>query len=296
MKRVVQVYKPPGRWVDEPPGWGDFLRGVCGLLDLLRGTGVQLRVDVSCTGFGDLIVPDEAVLQSSGEARVAAAREYFEATDHVRLRADLDDFLRSGAPEFHLCTNVGDWNRLALPADSREFARRLYRFRDDVEQAAARPLPPAGYEVLSVRCGDRFFDDPGALPDAGAQRRIFALIERHVLPRARHPIVATSDSQAFKLELARRYGMTVLPHQPRHGAFGDVRAVAMELCVLKRARYLYHVNDWAKWWSGFSHYTGLVFGIPEMNFRAPFYDREEVTGGGRLIADRPWWRVFSRRA
>jgi hypothetical protein len=292
LKRVVQVYKPPGRWLDEPPGVGDFIRGACGLRDMLADTGAELRIDVSRTEFAGLIRPDDAVFQAGSEDRIVAAREYFETDDHAELRRRLDAFLRSDDADLYLSTNIGAWDRLTLPEATRDFAARFYRFADEVEQAAAKALPAGGYEVLSVRCGDRFFDDATAVVDNGVRRRIFALVERHVLPRVRHPVVVISDSRALRLELAGRYGMTALPHRPRHGAFGEVMPVAIDLCAMKGARFLYHVNAWADWWSGFSHYTALLFRIPSMNFRAPRFDREEVTVQGELMTSRARWRTI----
>jgi hypothetical protein len=40
------------------------------------------------------------------------------------------------------------------------------------------------------------------------------------------------------------------------------------------------VNLWATWWSGFSHYTSLIFAIPSLNLRAPEFQVEAVGAHG----------------
>ena len=57
-KRVIQTYKPPGRWLGTPPGLGDFVRGACHLFEVLQPLGIELRLDVSRTGFAALIDQD----------------------------------------------------------------------------------------------------------------------------------------------------------------------------------------------------------------------------------------------
>lgn len=292
-QRVVQVYKAPHQWAESPPGLGDFVRGACHLFETLQPLGIDLRIDVSQTEFAGLITPNESVFHAGEASRVAGATEYFEDHDHPILLKRLEEFRRSADAELYVCTNLGAWDRLSLPDATRDFIGAFYQFTDDLERKLAAAVP-ADYEVLSVRCGDHCYDDPAAQIPADTGRRIASLVERHILPRTRFPIVVTSDCHALKLELARRYGLTALPHQSRHGAFGNVQPVALDLCLLKHSRFNYHINAWADWWSGFSHYTSLIFRIPSMNFRAPRYHSEEVTAQGQLLTARRWWQVLAR--
>ena len=117
---------------------------------------------------------------------------------------------------------------------------------------------------------------------------------RQVLPCARAPMVVTSDCHELKLELARRYGMIALPHRSQHGAFGNALPVAIDLNMLKNSRFNYHINCRADWWSGFSHYTSMIFRVPSMNFRSPHFAKEEITAQGQLVAPRRWWPTFKR--
>jgi hypothetical protein len=288
-KRVVQTFKPPDQWRESPPGLGDFVRGACHLFEWLHPLGIDLRVDVSRTEFAGLIEQDPAVFHHGEAAAIGAAAEYFEPADHRRLRRRIKDFARSDETELFVCTNVGEWDRLALPEATRRFASGFYRFTGPVESLRATALQTPEYEVLSVRCGDDFFnqDEP---PPPATRRVVETIIETHILPRAQRPLVVTSDCHALKTDLARRYAMLTLPHRSRHGAYGEALPVAADLCVLRHSRFNYHINVWADWWSGFSHYTSLIFQIPSMNFRLPDFSREEVTASGRLLTARPWWR------
>ena len=44
----------------------------------------------------------------------------------------------------------------------------------------------------------------------------------------------------------------------------------LDVELLKRANHIYHINLWQTWWSGFSHYTSLIFDVPETNVVGPF--------------------------
>lgn len=289
VRRVIQCYKAPHQWIESPPGLGDYIRGACHLFETLTPLGIELRLDLSQTGFAALILQDESIFQAGEAGRIASAGEYFEDEDHLALQERLMAFSRSGDAELYVSTNIGGWNRLALPDATRDFAGNFYRFSDEVEREAGAAVP-ASYEVLSVRCGDHCYHDPAATVTAESERLIGSIIERHVLPRQQFPLVVTSDCHGLKLALAQRYGMTALPHHSQHGAFGNVRPVAVDLCLLKHSRFNYHINAWADWWSGFSHYTSMIFRIPSMNFRAPRFACEEVTAEGRLLTERAWWQ------
>jgi hypothetical protein len=282
MKRVIQTYKAPDQWVNSPPGLGDFVRGACHLFEKLAGSGIELRIDISQTGFASLIEPDPALFQTGDPERIAAAAEYF--VDHDALHHRLVAFLHSNETELYVCTNLGAWNRPSLPSATREFIKGFYRFTDEVERLNVQALGSAPYEVLSVRCGDRFYGDPSGTVQNEVKPLIFAIIEQQILPRAAAPLVVTSDCHELKCELVQRYGMQKLPHRSQHGAFGHALPVAMDLCMLKHSRFNHHINAWATWWSGFSHYTSIVFEIPSANFRAPHFAREAITAEGQLLA------------
>ena len=279
-KRVIQTFKPSGQWHNSPPGLGDFIRGACHLHEMLNNSGIELRIDVSRTGFARLLVQDPELFVAGDPERIAQAEEYF--TDHVAMRARLQAFLASDEAELYICTNAGAWNRTTLPDRTRAAMQGFYRFAPEVESALAQGLPVQDYEVLSIRCGDRFYGADGR-PDDAIFRTLCALIENDVLPAAAHPVVITSDCHELKLDLARRYGLLMLSHRSRHGAFDDqVMPVAVDMCLLRHSRANHHINAWASWWSGFSHYTSILSGVGGLNFRAPHFACEAVSAQGRL--------------
>ncbi len=280
-KRVIQVYKAPHQWVNGPPGLGDFVRGTCHLFEKLEVSGMEFRVDISQTEFFHLIEHDESIFQVGDEGRIASAEEYF--VDHVALHHRIIAFQHSTDSELYICTNLGAWHRPSLNDATCEFIKKFYRFNAEIERMTAQALPATGYEVLSVRCGDSFYSDPNSRVQANVEAIIFSLIEQKILPTARFPVVITSDCYELKCELARRYGMLMLPHKPSHGAYGNALPVAMDLCLLKHSRTNHHINTWASWWSGFSHYTSIIFKIPSINYRAPSFVQEEVNAQGVLI-------------
>ncbi len=280
VKRVIQTFKPSGEWYSSPPGLGDFIRGACHLHEMLEHTGVEVRIDLSRTGFARFIEHDDALFHIGTPDGVAEAEEFF--NDEVALRVRLNEFLASDETEIFVSTNAGAWNRTTLPERTRVAMQGLYKFTPDIEAELAQGLPVQDYEVLSVRCGDRFYGADGR-PDEAVLSAICALVEHDVLPSAAHPVVITSDCHELKLELAKRYGLLMLAHRSRHGAFDDqVRPVAVDMCLLRHSRANHHINAWAGWWSGFSHYTSMLAGTGGLNFRAPHFECEAVNPEGGL--------------
>lgn len=282
-KRLVQAYKGGGQWQGAPPGIGDFVRGSCHLFERLAGSGVELRLDVSQSGFAPLIEHDAAIFHHGDSAAIARAAEHFE--DDLPFERDLAAFIASDDDLMYVCSNMGAWNRRTLPAATRAFMQPFYRFTADVEQPVRAAVAADEFEVLSIRCGDNFFDDPAATLSAELAQVVDRVFERYILPHRRFPLVIISDSYALKTALAARYDAIALQGRSQHGAFGNARTVAKDLSLLKRSRFNYHINLWADWWSGFSHYTSRIFLIAEMNFRSPRMAQELVSASGRST---PW--------
>ncbi len=270
---VVQTYKAPQQWRTHPPGVGDFIRGACHLFERLDGTGVELRIDVSQTEFADLIQYDESLFYRGDPLAIAEADEYFE--DDQPFEAALRTLRRAHDGILHVCSNMGEWQRARLPKRTRDFVAPFYTFVPEVDAAVHDVIQGRAYRVLAIRCGDRFFDGPTATIDELTRAQIVRILEDHVL-RGPDAIVLLSDSATLKSELSERYGLLTLPYRSRHGAFGGAGAVVKDLCVLKGSRFNYHINAWSDWWSGFAHYTSMIFNVPEMNFRAPRFAREDL--------------------
>lgn len=272
MKRVVQVYKPPGRWRhQQPPGIGDFIRGLCVLYEVTQKFGIELRVDVSLTEFADLLQFDPTFFHAGDPARIVAAREY-DASEGIELVSDIWSLAQSETDdELYVFTNAGAWSRADMPDDMQQFVRKFYAFNDALRSENDEWLGAADYSVLSIRCGDKYFgkSEPGRLP----RRRLAALetvIKRDVLPTVQHrPLVVMSDSAWVKEYVGRKFGMKAVPGIPQHARDGSVYPVARDLDLLSRSKFNYHINVWANWWSGFSHFTSLAFGIPELNIVGP---------------------------
>lgn len=281
-KRIIQVFKPPGTWKNSPPGLGDFIRGSIHLYELLRNSGIEFRVDLSQTEFNSLIDYDPEVFYKGTEKDIASAEEYF--VDHGSLRERIVKFATSSdQSQLYICSNLGDWNRLILPDGTKKFAKSLFKFSTEVNSIFNSKLANLEYQVLSIRCGDLFYVDSTQVVNFELKAKLEQLIEAYVLPRSTLPILITSDSYDLKITLAKKYGMLVFDYRSEHGALGNVLPVAVDLNILKNSKFNFHINCWAPWWSGFSHYTSRIFDIPSMNFRAPLFQREEITASGELL-------------
>ena len=281
MKRLIQCYKGAGQWTNSPPGLGDFIRGTSHLHELLCNSGLELVIDMSQSGFSEQLITDPFISSTADSANVALAEEYFE--DHGALLGRIQTFVQSDQPNLYVSTNLGAWNRTTLPPATISFMRRLLQFTPQVASSVLASLPVTNYEVVSFRCGDAFYSGGETPSHTHLMRRAEQFLENIILPRIRHPLVLTSDSYELKCALAERYGLLYLPHRSEHGAFNQTTLpVALDLYLLSRSKYNYHVNLWAAWWSGFSHYTSVIFSIPSLNMRAPEFRVEEISADGKL--------------
>lgn len=275
MKQLVQCYKHPSQWLNSPPGLGDFIRGTCHLYELSQTYGFELLVDMHQSGFSRYFSSDSALVIAHPAQHVASAAEYF--VDHGSFLRDLMMFLRDNTHRLYITTNLGAWNRPTLPPITKLYMMRLLRFQPIMFKQITELIGLNYYNVISIRCGDEFYDRPNQSIPANYLTLVLNLIQKHVLPIATQPIVVTSDSFELKQFLARQFGFKVLPHRSEHGAFNDnIEPVALDLCLLAHSKFNFHINLWASWWSGFSHFTSLIHDIPSVNFRAPLFIPEAI--------------------
>lgn len=276
------------------PGLGDFIRGICYLFERLEGTGIELRVDVSKTAFAPLIDFDPDFLYIGDERKVATAEEFVMSdflSNPKALYKEIDKFSISQEENYYLCTSLGKWNRTSLPKNTREFVKKFYCFTEKVIQPC-KDITCYNYEVLSIRTGDKFkntikenINQYGV--SENLKKQLLEIIENKIIPSSNFPILVTSDSYELKCELVNRYNFMMFPHASSHGAYGNALPVMIDLNLIKCSKYNYHVNLWQPWWSGFSHYTSLIFQIPTTNFRAPLFVKEEITKLGKFRISEP---------
>jgi len=282
MKRLIQVYKGVDQWgTIGPPGFGDFIRGICHLYEMLENhPDVKLYVDFSQSEFGKYISSNSDILSVGNQQKIIDAPTYF--VDHPALRERLKSFIDSDEKELYLSTNIGDWNRTLLPNSVKEFARQFYKFDPTVEQEVTSAIGAEEYAVLSIRCGDHFFQPGQDHHLSEIPPKISDIIENFVLQQCSLPILVTSDHYELKILLAKKYGFLLLNHKSEHGAYGNVLPVIKDLCALKNSSKNFYINAWTTWWSGFSHYTSIIFDIPSLNFRHPEYIPEYISRDGTL--------------
>ena len=283
MKTIIHTYKSGRQWIHpSPPGLGDFIRGTCHLFERLDGTGCVLKVDISQTEFSELIDCDPSFFHVGEADKVANAEEWF--AHHKDLLARIDRFLSSTEEELYLCTNLGNWARTSLPGKTRDFIKKFYQFNSKVTLPCDEVIAGRPYELLSIRTGDGFVGNGrgGDGVRGDLKLLLFSLIENRIVAHSHLPIVVISDSYDLKMELARRYNFIVFPHAPQHGSYGNALPASIDIHLLRNSKMNWHINAWQPWWSGFSHYTCLIFLIPSANFRTPLFIREEITSLGVL--------------
>lgn len=275
MKQLVHCYKHPNQWTNSPPGLGDFMRGTCHLYELSQIHGFELLVDLHQSGFHRYFTSAEDLVTADEAYKVANAAEYF--VDHEALLNDLGRFLSGNDKRLHISTNLGAWDRRTLLPSTKEYLKGIFCF-DPLMIAHIRQLIGLdNFDVISIRCGDGFYNNKDLTLPANYLALVVHLINNHIQSTAKFPIVITSDSFELKQFLIKQFGFNALPHRSEHGAFNEnIEPVALDLCLLAHSKFNFHINLWASWWSGFSHYTSLIYDIPSVNFRAPHFLAETI--------------------
>jgi len=276
MKKIINVYKGHDQWLNSPPGLGDFIRGSCHLHELLIGTDIDFAIDISLSDFKNHIIHDENLFSIGEFSSLINAKEFF--TDHKLLIQEINEFKKNNEEFLFVSTNYGDWNRINLPMETTNKLQILYNFKNLVSENVTHHIPITNYEVLSIRCGDSFYGISNSQLDSESLKLIFKIIDEVIINNINYPIVVTSDSFNMKKILSDKYGFLMLPHLPEHGAFNSsCFPVCLDMHLLKNSKFNYHINTWANWWSGFSHFTSQIFSIPSLNFRAPEFIAEKIS-------------------
>lgn len=254
------------------------MRGTCHLYELSQLHGFELLVDLHQSGFHQYFTSAEDLVTADEAYQVANAAEYF--VDHEALLNNLGSFLRSNDRRLHVSTNLGAWDRRTLLPSTKEHLKGIFCFDPSMIKRIRQLIAVDDYDVISIRCGDGFYTSEGLTLPENYLALVEHLINDHIQSIAKFPIVITSDSFELKQFLIRRFGFNALPHRSEHGAFNEnIEPVALDLCLLAHSKFNFHINLWASWWSGFSHYTSLIYDIPSVNFRAPHFLAEAIEPG-----------------
>lgn len=263
-KTVVQVYKAGSDWHNStPPGIGDYIRGLASLDELGREFGFDVVSDVSQSDYAKAVDQDQPLFHVGDPAAIRKAGEYF--TDHNALLVDLWRFVAKQPDEvLYISTNLGHPQRGYLPDETRRYLRQWFNFRPEVSVREALSLLPQSYGVLSIRCGDIFFKTGGALSPPH-RKLVLETIEDEVAPVAPARMVVMSDSEDMADLVAKTFGF-LRAGRSEHGGLSGAASVCRDLDLLANSGKNFHINAWANWWSGFSHYTSLICGVPSINF------------------------------
>lgn len=159
---------------------------------------------------------------------------------------------------------------------TRTFMADVFNFNESVTWCTAIHIPVDFYEVLSIRYGGKFYGQTKHIFDSILTTQLSNIIENSILTNLRHPLVSTSDSYLLKKELVDKYFL-ILPHYSENSAFdAALYPVCVDMNLLENPKFNYHINLWANWWSGLSHYISLIISLPSVNFHAPDFSRETL--------------------
>ena len=276
-KKIIHVYKNDWKGHSLKPGFGDFIRGTCHLIEKYKSQNIDVLIDVSQTEYSNFL--SKSKILHFGDARKLQNALYL-INQHQKVKERLDQFIDADEDEIYIITNIGSWQRTVLSQKVRDYVKNAYDFTPNIGSNVKKVLGEESYATLTIRCGDGYFHEKkfaNNFPEI-----ICELIEGQIIQDTKLPIVVASESYELKLFLAKKYGFKFLPHQSQHGAFGNVEPVVSDLFLLKNSQKNYYINNWSEWWSGFVHYTSIIFNIPEMNFRYPNFEREEIDVCGNL--------------
>jgi hypothetical protein len=268
-KKIINVLKAPNQWGEGviPSGIGDFVIGCINLYELALAENWDIKIDISQTPLADLIIQNQEIFQTSLADEVVNAPVFKNPKKENILEAIKSSFEIQGLENFYLHTNYGFKRRNNLPAALKEWGKKFYCFNDEVSRMAEKITGSGDYSVLVIRCGDYFFqkESSNLVDEKNAPRHIINMIERYLPELHGKKVFIMCDFDDLKIFLSNKYNFSVMPHKASHGASGSMQSVAIDLAILKNSQQNIHINAWAPWWSGFSHYTSLIHSIPTIN-------------------------------
>jgi len=243
-------------------------------------------MDVSNTGFAELIDQDPDHFHSGPLEETSCSGEFF-SNNNQELWDALNTFKSSDADHIYLTSNLGDWNRHSLPEACRIFGGAFFQFNKTVTNHSDPYTENGPFEVVHIRTGDIYMSrgdqhPKGIIDVSAANKKLQRIIEDSILIESKSPIIIMSDSVELKQHLAQRYGFKVLPHAAEHAAYGGTLETCIDLQILKRSSHNYGINIRHIWWSGFTHYTSLIFNIPSTYYRLPYLYKESISSSGEF--------------
>lgn len=255
---VEHTYQPTSHSVQQPPGFGDFLRGTISLYQLSQKYGFKLFIDFSSHPLGRFIKN----VSNDSPFSALPIYEFFN-----QKNCTLESFLvgQSELRKIRITTH-------ALPQSivSKECRRFILRHIGPTGEMSRyvsslrKRLELAVFATVHIRMGDHQFENELELP--AVLEKYF--IER-IIPIWSGNILVVSDNISIKEALKRRFGIKIVDVKPVHLGESTLRGVApdevrdtfAEFLLMAKSDWIFQYSVYP-WGSSYSEICALLYDIP----------------------------------
>lgn len=285
-KCIINVYKPNGFWEAPPPGIGDFIKGTLTLKEIGLTKGFDVKVHLCDSTFAQYLKDGPEHYKGAFES-IPRVYEYVKIKQHKECLDRISKFLNSSERTLFLSTNLGTWNTTKLEESTKDFGRIFYRFKEPIEAQSRTLSGGDSYSVISVRTGDAQL---GTVRQISWRKRrlVLSLVRGQILKKIRGRVLVVGDCYALNRLLRDKFGFIHAGEVSQHSGKSryDQFSTMVDLCLLSRSTYNFHINTEYFWWSGFCHWTSLINRVGATYFVPPLYSEEIVSENGEYI--RKW--------
>lgn len=255
---VEHTYQPTSSSVQQPPGFGDFLRGSISLYQLSVKYGFNLSLDFRSHPLGCLI-------NRNNEDSLFVNLPIYEFFNQKNCA--LESFLvgQSEPCKLRLTTHA-----VPLSPVNRECRRFILRHIKPIDEISSyvssilNRLELKEFATVHIRMGDHQFENELDLPTA-----LEKYFVEKIIPIWSDNVLVVSDNTSIKETLKRRFGVKIVDVKPVHlgesalrgATSNEVRDTFAEFLLMAKSDWIFQYSVYP-WGSSFSEICARLYDIP----------------------------------
>jgi hypothetical protein len=261
---VLHTYSTKCNTVEQPPGFGDFLRGSLALAEMSREIGFRVLLNFASHPMGKFIVPtiDSPPANLKNE-------EFF--NERMNL---LKDHLISDLPNGLVSVTTHAYPSSPIPDFARKTIKEQLVFRKPLLDAANHALSRSRlnqYAVIHIRVRDDDFN--ATLFSMEIFNEICEHIKRSIVPTWGNSILVISNHGKLRDAVAKQFGLQRLNSSSIH--LGEcnldkqdtpLKDTLIDFILLSKSHSIYSLSYYP-WPSGFSRQCAEIYQVPFYNIR-----------------------------
>ncbi|OGR26730.1 MAG: hypothetical protein A2X83_13050 [Desulfuromonadales bacterium GWD2_54_10] len=257
MYYLIHTYRTSCKTVEQPPGFGDFLRGSAALYQLSKKYGFNLKIDFSCHPLSQYLEQTDSVAYDDN----AEVHEFFNQNN-----AALEPFISTLPENSQSLVTTHCVPVSGIDEGCRRFLKKRLSPTRQLQTTLKDVMNQLGrdYCVVHLRMGDHSIG--GGCSAVPAVDTWFRDI---IVPEWGDRILVLSDNSWIKEHLSERFGSMFILNTPVHlGQCGTlefprtgVRDSMVDFFTMSKAQKIYQYSVYP-WGSGFSDMCTQIYRIP----------------------------------